>query len=197
MESPIAEEKTVHLCLDMQRLFAPGSVWETPWMARVTPNVVRLSERFGARNVFTRFIPPLHSEDAPGMWQAFYRKWKNVTRSTLPPDILGVIPELERFAPPGELFDKSVYSAFHDGRLHLFLQSKQVHTLVLSGAETDVCVLSTALDAVDHGYRVILAEDALCSSSDTGHDALMTMYRTRLAVQIALMSTAEAIAALR
>jgi PhnB protein len=33
-------------------------------------------------------------------------------------------------------------------------------TLILTGAETDVCVLSTALGAIDHGYRVIIVEDA-------------------------------------
>ena len=44
---------------------------------------------------------------------------------------------------------------------------------------TDGCVLATVLDAVDLGFRVIVAEDALCSSFDQGHDALMTLYRNR------------------
>jgi nicotinamidase-related amidase len=54
-----------------------------------------------------------------------------------------------------------------------------------------VCVLSTVLDAVDIGFRVIVVEDALCSSSDDGHDALMTIYRTRFSEQIELMQQAE------
>ena len=58
--------------------------------------------------------------------------------------LLGLIPELERFAPPAEVFDKSVYSAFHDGRLHP-PSNQRGHTLVVTGAETDICVLSTAL----------------------------------------------------
>jgi hypothetical protein len=41
-------------------------------------------------------------------------------------------------------------------------------------------MLSSVLDAVDQGFRVIVVEDGLCSSSDAGHDALMTIYRTRL-----------------
>src|SRR5215211_7062932 len=64
---------------------------------------------------------------------------------------------------------------------------KQVRTVIVSGAETDVCVLSTVLDAVNFGFRVVLVEDALCSSSDVGHDALMTMYRTRFNEQIDLV----------
>jgi nicotinamidase-related amidase len=54
-------------------------------------------------------------------------------------------------------------------------------------------VLSTVLDAVNIGFRVVIVEDALCSSSDQGHDALMTMYRLRFGEQIDLV-TAEALA---
>jgi nicotinamidase-related amidase len=38
---------------------------------------------------------------------------------------------------------------------------------------------------------VIVVEDALCSSSDEGHDALMTIYRTRFSEQIEVMHQAE------
>ena len=181
----------VHLCLDMQKLFSPGQVWATPWMERVRPKVVHLCEAFGRRNVFTRFIPPLTAEQAAGMWRVFYLKWREATRAELDPDLLEIVPELRTFASASLVFDKSSYSSFHDGRLHRLLRERGVDTLIVSGAETDICVLSTVLDAVDHGYRVILAEDALCSSSDTGHDALMTMYRTRLGIQIEIAATAE------
>jgi hypothetical protein len=49
---------------------------------------------------------------------------------------------------------------------------------------------------VDHGYRVVLVTDAICSSSDEGHDALMRMYTSRFDIQIELASTEEAIDAL-
>ena len=47
------------------------------------------------------------------------------------------------------------------------------------------------LGAVDLGFRVVIVQDALCSSSDTGHDALMTMYRMRFSEQIELVSAEE------
>jgi nicotinamidase-related amidase len=52
------------------------------------------------------------------------------------------------------------------------------------------------LAAVDHGYRVVLLTDAICSSSDDGHDALMKMYRNRFDVQIELATVAETFDAL-
>jgi nicotinamidase-related amidase len=66
-----------------------------------------------------------------------------------------------------------------------------VETLIISGSETDVCVLATVLAAVDHGYRVIIAQDALCSSSDNTHDALLELYRNRFDIQIELASCEE------
>jgi len=45
------------------------------------------------------------------------------------------------------------------------------------------------------GYRVVLASDALCSSSDETHDALMTLYRERFSQQIETVETATILAA--
>ncbi|MGY3615264.1 isochorismatase family protein [Bradyrhizobium sp. USDA 10063] len=52
-------------------------------------------------------------------------------------------------------------------------------------------MLSTVLDAVNLSFRVIIVEDALCSSSDAGHDALMTMYRLRFTEQIDLVKAEQ------
>jgi len=60
---------------------------------------------------------------------------------------------------------------------------------VITGAETDICVLATVLGAVDRGYRVVVVTDALCSSSDESHDALMTFYHERLSQQVETADT--------
>lgn len=190
---PIAQ--AVHLCIDMQNIFASGGVWPTPWMEHVLPGIVRLVEHNPVRTVFTRFITPASAEDRPGRWRKYFNRWDRATRSRLPADALDLVGPLLRFAPPAVVIDKPGYCAFLESHLASFLAEKQIGTLVFTGSETDVCVLASVLHAVDRGFRVIVVEDGLCSSSDEGHDALMTLYRTRFAEQIEL-ATVEAVCAL-
>lgn len=181
----------VHLCIDMQNIFAPGGLWATPWMERVLPTIVSVVSRHPERTIFTRFITPQDPEDRPGQWQSYFRRWHRATRRHLPSSALELVPALSRFVPPAAVIDKPAYSAFSNPGLASLLVEKHVGTVVISGAETDVCVLSTVLSAVDLGFRIVIVEDALCSSSDVGHDALMTMYRTRFHGQVDLVTAEE------
>jgi len=177
-----------HLCIDMQNLFAEDTPWHTPWMNRVLPVVAAITERHAARTIFTRFIPPRDPNELPGSWRRYYRRWSELTRDRLDPCLLQLVPALSRLAPPAAIIDKRFYSPFSEAALSRLLQQRRIDTLVITGAETDVCVLATVMDAVDLGYRVIVAEDALCSSADATHDALMTLYRDRFSEQIETVS---------
>ena len=55
--------------------------------------------------------------------------------------------------------------------------------------ETDVCVLATMLGAIDWGFRTIFVPDALCSSADETHDAMMNVYMNRFAQQVECVTT--------
>lgn len=186
---------TIHLCVDMQRLFAPGGPWPAPWAARILPAVAALAAHAPARTVFSRFIPPPHPETLPGTWQAFYRKWRDITRDSMDETLLDLVPELAQFVPPAAVVDKACYSAFAAPDFAGRIAALRADTLVLSGAETDICILATLFDAVDRGYRTVVAADAVCSSSDTGHDAVLTMLESRLSVQVEVVATQEILAA--
>ena len=80
--------------------------------------------------------------------------------------------------------DKRRYSPWIDGGLESFLLDQHADTLIVTGGETDVCVIATILGAVDRGYRVIVVTDALCSSSDAAHDAALRIYRERYGQQV-------------
>src|SRR3569623_1256106 len=114
-----------------------------------------------------------------------------MTRARLGDAMIDVVPDLARFAPPARLHNKAVYRPWTDGRLHAGLQGLHVDTLVISGTETEVCVLATVLGAIDHGYRVIIASDAICSSADATHDAMQAIYRSRFGMQVETASASE------
>jgi nicotinamidase-related amidase len=177
-------DRTVHLCIDMQNLFACDTPWHTPWMARVLPIVTRIAERHPQRTVFTRFIPPQRPDRMPGSWRRYYERWRELTLERLDPRLVELVPPLAALAPPAAVIDKRFYSPFSEPELPALLSRRGADGLVITGAETDVCVLAAVLDAVDLGYRVVLATDALCSASDETHDALLTLYRRRFAQQI-------------
>lgn len=184
----------VHLCIDMQRMFAEHTQWHTPWMGRILTNVVSLVELDPARTIFTRFIPAPSPDEATGTWRRYYERWPMMTREQLDPDLIGLLSELTRFVPPARLEDKLVMSAWHEG-LHARLRALQVSTLIVSGAETEVCVLATIMGAIDLGYRVIVVSDAVCSGADATHDAMLEIYRDRFGMQVEVVTTAELLAA--
>lgn len=181
----------LHLCIDMQRLFGPEGPWALSWMTRILGRVERLVRHDPERTIFTRFIPPTEAEEMPGTWQAYFEKWPEVTRDRLDPDLLRLLPELETFCPPARLFDKPVYSPWQDGRLHALLQAEGISRLIISGGETDICVLATAMGAIDRGYAVTLAADALCSARDATHDAAIRIFRSRFSVQVEVADVDE------
>lgn len=181
----------LHLCVDMQQLFGPGYPWAVPWLEKVLPSIESLCAHRPERTVFTRFIPAARAGEGRGTWARYYRRWASATLEEIGADAIRLVPALERFVPPAGVVDKRVYSPWMEGRLDVLLAPAGVDTVVITGGETDVCVLATALGAIDRGFRVILVADALCSSSDETHDALMELYLGRFSEQIEVASTEE------
>jgi nicotinamidase-related amidase len=186
--------RTLHLCVDMQRIFSAEGVWATPWMDRVLPVVAELAGLYPERTVFTRFITPDRPDDMPGMWQRYYTRWKAATREHLDLVLLELLPPLAKLCPPATVINKTRYSAFAEPALLSHLQAREADGLIVSGSETDVCVLATVLGAVDLGYRVIVVRDGVCSSSDEGHDALMQIYHRRYTEQIEVADASTIVA---
>jgi nicotinamidase-related amidase len=184
-------ESWVHICVDMQRMFAEETDWQTPWLPRVLPQVIRLIGPMPERTVFTRFVPRRNAAEAPGTWWRYYTRWPRMTLERLDPELVNLVPELARYAPPARVMDKAVYSPWTGTNLHALLMNGGINTVVVSGAETEVCVLATVLGAVDLGYRVIIATDAVCSSADPTHDAMLEIYHSRYGMQVETATVAE------
>jgi hypothetical protein len=106
-------DRTAHICIDMQNVFAEETPWHTPWMARVLPGVTRIAERHPAQTVFTRFIPPPRPDRMPGSWQRYYERWRELTLERIDPRLI----EPAALAPRAEVIDNRVCSPFSEPEL--------------------------------------------------------------------------------
>ena len=183
--------RSIHLCVDMQKLFAAGSHWHAPWLERVLPRVERLAAERPQQTIFTRFIPAGSPAEAPGLWRRYYERWESMTLENLPSDAVDLLEPLARLVPPAEVIDKTVYSPWFNRALEERLRERGADALVITGTETDVCVLAAVLGAVDRGYRVLVPADAICSSSDGGHDALLGLFHQRFSQQVEVVNTTD------
>ena len=184
-------QKCWHICVDMQRMFAEPTDWQTPWMERVSPEVLRIVRAKSDRTIFTRFMPAQRVGEGEGTWRRYYERWSNMTVETLGLERVDLMADLKAFVPPGIVFDKSVYSPWVDPKFDELIRSKDADTLIVTGGETDVCVLGTVLGGVDRGYRMIVVTDALCSSSDEAHDSQISVYQGRYGQQVETLSTSS------
>jgi nicotinamidase-related amidase len=92
------------------------------------------------------------------------------------------------------VFDKPVFSPWWSGELHRLLQQAGIDTVIVSGGETDVCVLATIMGAIDLGYRVWLPTDAVCSSAESCHEAMLSVFESRFGVQVTTCTTDDILA---
>lgn len=116
-----------------------------------------------------------------------------MTLRNIDQSLLDLVPELQAFVPPAAVVEKRTYSPWTGTDLLQSLLFRQIDTVVISGGETDVCVLATVLGAVDAGFRAIVVTNALCSSVNDTHDAIIAFYNERLQEQIEAAEVAEII----
>jgi nicotinamidase-related amidase len=78
-----------------------------------------------------------------------------------------------RLAPqPGEpVVTKLFASAFYGTPLASMLAAQQVDGLIVTGASTSGCVRATAVDALQHGYRVVVPREAVGDRNPEAHEA--------------------------
>lgn len=76
-------------------------------------------------------------------------------------------------------------------QLDAMLRERDIETLIISGLVTNGCCESTARDAFQHGYNVIIASDATAAMTDEEHNAALLS----LSIYYAEPMTVAAIAA--
>lgn len=85
-----------------------------------------------------------------------------------PPEFMELVEGLKK---PGDIcITKRQWGAFHGTEMDLQLRRRGAQTIVLGGVSTNIGVESTARQAWEHGYAVVLAEDVCASQSAEMHE---------------------------
>ena len=69
---------TLHVVVDMQRLFAEATDWHVPTIPEVMEPILSVVRAHPRDTIFTRFMTPTTIEQASGDWQRFYGRWRSV-----------------------------------------------------------------------------------------------------------------------
>jgi nicotinamidase-related amidase len=79
-----------------------------------------------------------------------------------------VVPEIAELLPDGPRMDKTEFSCFGSNEFCSAIKAlpRKRNTVLLCGMETHICVMQTCLEALNRGYLVHVASDAVGSRSE-------------------------------
>jgi len=179
-------ETTALLVIDMQNFYM---VEGNPSFCRpalgIVPAINRLAGACRRAGVEVIWVRNVTNPQVFKSWSNFYGRLKpdrlEDRKKNLAQDSEGfkLWPELD--AREDDLYvSKTRYSAFIENasNIRTVLAERAVDTLIMCGIVTNVCVESTARDAMMLNYRVLIAEDACAANSDVAHAAALNTFYT-------------------
>jgi nicotinamidase-related amidase len=106
-------------------------------------------------------IPVIYANDNRGVWDGDRDRLVREAREGLGPEVVETLAPRE-----GDRFVvKPRYSGFDHTPLELILRELEVERILLAGAATEGCVVQTAIDGRELGFKITVLADA-CASPD-------------------------------
>jgi nicotinamidase-related amidase len=138
-----------------------------------------LAERFRAAKATVVLVNVAFSADGGDMLRQRVDEAMAVPKAGFPAGWNDFPPGLMQ---PGDLkITKHQWGAFYGTELDLQLRRRGIRTIVLGGVSTQIGVESTARQAYEHGYELLIVKDATTSSVAEGHEMSMKHILPRLA----------------
>lgn len=146
--------------------------------------VAELIDSFVKAGDFVTMAVDLHEEQDPYHPETVLFPPHNI-RGTGGRNLYGQVAEVyERHQSKVYWMDKTRYSSFCGTDLDMRLRARQIEEVHLVGVCTDICVLHTAVDAYNMGYKIIVHEDAVATFNGHAHEWALQHFRNSLGAQI-------------
>ncbi len=68
-----------------------------------------------------------------------------------------------------KIIEKKYFSCMREEEFRKIIQGYNRRTIILTGIETHICIMQTALDMINEDYRVIIPPDAVASQINNDH----------------------------
>lgn len=81
-------------------------------------------------------------------------------------------------------FNKTRYSAFAGTDLEIKLRERGITEVHIVGVCTDICVLHTAVDAYNKGFKIVIHKDAVASFNEAGHEWALGHFSSTLGAEV-------------
>ncbi len=146
--------------------------------------IVRLTEEFIRNKDAVVFAVDVHDKDDPHHPESRLFPPHNL-RDTPGRDLFGSLKELyEENKNAIHWMDKTRYSAFAGTELDVWLRARGIEELHLTGVCTDICILHTAADAYNRGYKIVIHERGVASFDPAGHEWALRHFKNTLGAEV-------------
>ena len=178
---------TALVVIDMQNFFMEdGYLAACPVARDIVPNVNRLAAAMRHAGGLVVWVQNTAPPDSPETWSAFHERMTEENREARLRDMA---PGSDGYAlwdglevqAADALVEKNRYSAFIKGASDIepLLRGRGIDTLVFAGVATNVCVESSARDAMMLNFRTLMVSDACAAMTDAEHNATLAIFHTR------------------
>jgi Amidases related to nicotinamidase len=153
---------------------------------KIEPSILDLAEKMHQDGDWVWFPTDVHKPNDPYHPETKLFPSHNV-RGTWGRELYGALKswyESHNDDESVKLFDKTRYSAFAGTDLDLRLRERKVDTVHLVGVCTDICVLHTAVDAYNLGYKIVAHKNAVASFNQTGHNWALDHFKNCLGAEV-------------
>ncbi|KIL50645.1 cysteine hydrolase family protein [Jeotgalibacillus soli] len=152
----------------------------------IEESVTSLTKTFHENGDLVVFAIDLHEENDPYHPETALFPPHNI-RGTAGRHLYGSLQSLYDMIQEDEnvvYIDKTRYSAFAGTNLEQLLRERNIDEVHLIGVCTDICVLHTAVDAYNKGFKIVIHKDAVASFNQAGHDWALGHFTASLGAEV-------------
>lgn len=142
------KDNTLLLAIDLQEKLLPV-IDKSDEIVKKTSALLRVFDMYGMKKIATEQYP------------------KGLGKS---------VEEIKKYLDDKDIFPKTSFDAITD-EVYSYLKENKITNVIITGAETHICVFQTARRLIYEGYKVFVVEDAVSSFSKEQKDLALTTIR--------------------